>query len=125
MHLEMDEVVKWQGSTVEVEAPLIRRLLWTTTSINVILDGKPILRTGGQLKFVGSQSAVFTHSGLEHTAKLNWGMSGLCSFPYQLRIDEVLVSTARVHIRNWPIAGIPLVVMAGLVLGISHVLHHL
>jgi hypothetical protein len=94
---------KWQGSAIQVQARLVPRFLWTTASIDVFLDQQCILRTGGQLKFTGVQSAEFTHAGSKHTAELSWGGSGIWfSFPYQLRIDGAAVSASRVHIRNWP-----------------------
>jgi len=106
----MSNGVKWQDSKLDVQAQLIPRFLWTTASIDVFLGGQCILRTGRRMKFTGSHSTTFTHSGSIHTAELSWGRSGLSwSFPYQLRIDGVPVADSSVHVRNWPlglIAGI-------------------
>jgi len=99
----MGEVIQWQGSTVNVQARLISRFFWTTASIDVFVDGKCILRTGGQKKCTGSCSASFTHSGSTHTAGLSWGYGILRSFPYKLQIDGVPISQARVHVQNWPL----------------------
>lgn len=107
----MSELVTWQGSKVEVEARLIPRFLWTTASIDVFLDGDCILRTGGQLKAIGSQVVSFAHAGSVHTAELSWGMGVLWSFPYQLRLDGSLVSQSRVRVRNWPL-GVLLLLIA-------------
>jgi hypothetical protein len=116
----MSEVIKWQNSAVDVQARLIPRFLWSTASIDVSLDGQRILSTGGQMKFTGSHSTTFTHSGSMHTAELSWGTSGLSfSFPYQLRIDDVHVSASRVRIKNWPIVLIPAILIAGVLLVIS------
>jgi len=118
-----NEAIEWQDGKVEVEARLVPRFFWTTASINVFLGGQCILRTGGQLKLTGSHSTTFTHSGAEHTAELSWGLSGLVSFPYQLQIDGLVVSAARVRILNWPIGLIAMVVIMTLLLTIFHFLH--
>lgn len=123
---DMNHLVTWQGCLVDVQASLVARYLWHTASIDVTLDGRPILQTGGQLKATGSCSTTFTHSGSTHTAQLSWGISvfGL-SFPYQLRIDGVPLVASRVQVRNWPIS---MVVMTGekmaLVAAIFYVIHH-
>jgi hypothetical protein len=120
----MGEIVKWQGSTVEVQARLVPRYLWNTASIDVSLDGQQILRTGGQLKFNGLCSTTFTRAGSTHTAELSWGFSGLSfSFPYQLRIDGAPVATSRVRIRNWPAALVVIAVGAAVLLAILHFVH--
>ena len=118
---DMNEIIKWQGSVVDVQARLVPRYLWNTASIGVFLDGQRILQTGGELKFTGSYSTTFTHSGSTHTAELTWGFSGLSfSFPYQLRIDGAPVAASRVHIRNWPVALIVIAVGVAALLLIFH-----
>jgi hypothetical protein len=101
----MSGIIQWQGSAVEVRARLIPRFLWTTASIDVFLDGQCILRTGGQMKVLGSHSTSFSHSGSTHTADLSWGNPGasLRYFPYKLRIDGAPISEARVYVQNWPV----------------------
>ena len=112
----MSEVIKWQGSAVEVRARLVPRFLWNTASIDVLLDGQRILQTGGQLKFTGSRVATFSHSGSDHTAELSWGFSGLSfSLPYRLQIDGVPVAASRVRIQNWPL-GVAVGIMLAMVL---------
>ena len=118
----MSDVIKWQDSPVNVQARLVPRFLWTTASIDVFLGEQCILRTGGQVKFTGSQSARFTHSGSSHTAELSWGANGSSfSFPYQLRIDGVLVSTSRVSIRNRRVRWIAVIVVVVLALALHFV----
>jgi|SRR3974390_9977 hypothetical protein len=117
----MSEAIKWQGRRVEVQARLVPRYLWNTASIDVFLDGQPILKTGGGFKFTGSSSASFTHEGSSHKADLSWGFCGLSfSIPYQLRINNAPVAAARVPIRNWPVA---LVVVAAVVAAVSVLFH--
>ena len=100
----MDNIVTWRGCLVDVQARLIARYLWHTASLEVILDGRTILQTGGQLKASGSCSTTFMHASTTHTAELSWGISMLgLSFPYQLRIDGVPIVASRVKVRNWPI----------------------
>ena len=120
----MSELITWQGSKVDVQARLIPRFLWSTASIDVLLDGECILRTGGQVKAIGSQSAIFCHSGSEHTVELSWGVGFLWSFPYQLRIDGAPISIARVHVRNWPLGLCVAFLVAAAVGLFFHLLRH-
>ena len=114
----MNEVARWQGSTVEVKARLVPRFLWNIASIDVFLDGRCILRTGGKLNLTGSYSASFDHTGSSHRAELTWGFSGLSfSFPYRLQIDGVPVAASRVQVENWW-AGLAVGVLFGLVLAV-------
>ena len=120
----MSEIIKWQDSTVDVQARLVPRYLWNTASIDVFLDGQQILRTGGQLGLTGSYSATFTHGGSTHTAELRWGFSGLSfPFPYQLRIDGANVVVSRVRIRNWPIALVVIAVGVAVVWAFFHFIY--
>jgi len=114
----MNEVARWQGSAVEVQARLVPRFLWNTASIDVFLDGKCILRTGGKLNLTGSYSATFDHSGSTHKAELTWGFSGLSfSFPYRLQIDGVPVVASRVQVENWW-TGLAVGILFGLVMAV-------
>ncbi|HVU09064.1 MAG TPA: hypothetical protein VHG89_11020 [Verrucomicrobiae bacterium] len=97
----MVEAIKWQENPIDVQARLVPKFLWTTASIDVFLNGQCILRTGGQMKFAGSCSNAFNHSGVEHKVQLSWGFGGLRSFPYKLQIDGNLISNSRVRVRNW------------------------
>jgi len=107
----------WQGSIVAVQARLVPRFLWTTASIEVSLERQCILRTGGQFKFVGSQSATFTHAGSTHVAELSWDASrsfSLFSLPYRLRIDGVAVAAGPARIHNWPVGLAAAILLAAL-----------
>jgi hypothetical protein len=120
----MSEIIKWKDSTVDVQARLIPRFLWSTASIDVFLDGQCILRTGGQLKFTGSHSTTFSHSDSTHTAELSWGTTiSLMSFPYQLRVDGVPVASSRVYIRNWPLGLTVWISIAVLLALLFHFVH--
>jgi len=100
-------MTSWQGKAVSVRAHYVPRFVWTTASIDVYLDDRCILRTGGQFKLAGSHSATFTDGGAEHRAELTWGGSGGFRFPYQLRIDGVLIADALVAVENWGMIFIP------------------
>src|SRR5580704_10104500 len=90
---EMNEVIKWQDGTVDVQAALIPRFVWTVASIDVLLYGQCILQTGGQMKLTGSHSTSFNYCGSSHTVTLSWGRKGLApSFPFELRIDDVQIA---------------------------------
>jgi hypothetical protein len=111
----------WHGSTIEVTARLIPRYLWTTASIDVFLDGRCILRTGGQMKTIGSSSAEFHHDGAVHIVELSWDRvqpQGLTrhSFPYQLSIDGAKLAASEVAVDNAGLIVIPLFLMSSLLL---------
>jgi hypothetical protein len=114
---ELDDPVpstktKWNGHAVEVSARLIPRYLWTTASINVFIDGRCILRTGGQFKAVGSSSAEFDDDGSVHSVRLAWDQAIFHRFPYRLSIDGTEVSEALVPVDNYPMLLIPLLALA-------------
>jgi hypothetical protein len=119
----MSEIIRWRGSAVDVQARLVPRFLWSTSSIDVFLDGQCILRTGGQFKAIGSHSATFTHSGSTHTAELSWGYGLSGSFPYKLRIDGTSVSEARVRVQNWPLGLFVAFLVAAVILALFHYVH--
>jgi len=104
----------WQGKTISVRASYIPRFLWTTASIDVFLDGRCVLRTGGQLKVVGSHAAKFNDGGFEHRMELKWGVSSNFRFPYQLYIDGVLAGESQVQVENQQMIMIPVLLMLGL-----------
>jgi hypothetical protein len=117
--------VNWQGGTIEVQARLVPRWLWCTASIEVLLDGRCILETGGSLKATGSREVTFARAGSRHTAKLSWGWGFLRSFPYKLRLDGAAVSEARVRVRNWPMVVVFPLVLGALWGALSHFIHGL
>lgn len=120
----MSESIKWQDCDVRVEAWLVPDFLWTTATIEVLLDGRCILGTGGQLKFTGLRTAAFVHNGTTHKVELEWGASGLgFSVPYQLRIDGLGVARSRVFVQNWRMALIAVVLVILLGAAIFHLFH--
>ena len=108
--------VLWEGSAVEVRARVVPRYFWTTCSIDVFLDGRRILKTGGQMKAVGSSIAEFHHDGAAHKAELSWGharmehASGL-TFPYRLFFDGGKIAVSDVRVENPASAFIPLLII--------------
>ena len=92
---------EWRGSVIRVRARLIPRFLCQTASIDVFVDDRPVLRTGGQLKLVGGASSTFQHLGSSHILELNWGIGLPWSFPYTLSIDGTQVTESRVYVQNW------------------------
>jgi hypothetical protein len=116
----MSETIQWQSNAIDVQARLVPRFLWTTASIDVLLNGQCILKTGGQMKLTGSYSTTFSHSEATHKAELSWGVGGLFSFPYKLRIDDNLISDSRVRVRNWPLGLIIWIGVAGVIFSILH-----
>ena len=116
----MSEAIQWKSNVIDVQARLVPRFLWTTASIDVFLNGQSILKTGGQMKLTGSFSTAFSHSEATHKAELSWGVGGLFSFPYKLRIDDNLISDSRVRVRNWPLGFALWIGIAGVVCSIIH-----
>jgi hypothetical protein len=97
--------IHWHGSTVEVKSRLVPIYFWTTASIDVFLDGRCILRSGGQKKVSGSSSAHFDHGGSTHVVELSWEKAHGIEFPYILRIDDAKVAVSGVLVENaWLIA---------------------
>ncbi len=107
---------RWHGSRVEVTARLVPRYLWTTASIDVYLDGLCILRTGGQMKIIGSSSAEFHHDGSAHPVDLCWGVAFHNRFPYELRIDGAKVAVSEVAVENAWLVVVPLLALASPIL---------
>jgi hypothetical protein len=101
---------------IEVKARIVPRYCWTTASIDVFLDGRCILRTGGQMKVTGSSCAEFDHDGSTHSVELSWGKATGLEFPYVLTIDDAKVSLAGVPIENPTLTAIPVLIVAGVVL---------
>jgi hypothetical protein len=109
----------WEGSTVEVRARIVPRFLWTTASIDVYLDGRCILKTGGQMKAVGSTLAEFYHGGAAHTAALSWGQARMShslslTFPYQLFFDGAKIIVSDVSVEN-PASAYNLIMIGALI----------
>ena len=108
--------IRWHGSEVLVKARLVPRYGWTTASIDVFLDGRCIVRTGGQTKVTGSSWAVFDHDGSRHFVELSWGMARGLEFPYVLRINDAKVALSEVPVENPGLSVIPALIVISLLL---------
>ena len=104
MNSEHVPPLDWQGNEIQVTARLLPRFLWSTASIDVSVAGTCVLQTGGQPRITGASSSEFSRNGVVHRAELAWRRGALCSFPYRLQIDGVLVSESRVRVENWPLS---------------------
>ena len=60
--------IPWARSQLQVRAYVVPRYCWTTASIDVVIDGQPVLQTGGKLRVVGSHASDFQHRGASHRA---------------------------------------------------------
>ena len=94
----------WKGASVRVTSRIIGRYAWTTASIDVSVNGKTILKSGGVMKISGDTVSTFEHEGVAHMAALSWGRMSLRSFPYRLEIDGDLIADSRVFVSNWWVA---------------------
>ena len=113
--------VLWNNCTVTVRAHSVPRLLFTSASIDVYLDGDCILRSGGKASLTGGCTEPFTHAGAQHQVDLRWGHSRWYRFPYEVRIDGQLVDQGVVPVENWYVpAGIygSIGAMIGIAIGI-------
>src|SRR5271155_148805 len=102
---------RWKDHNIDVQARLVPRFLWTTASIDVYLDGKCILKTGGQLKSTGSRRGNFADADGVHAVDLRWGIGYLRSFPYTLSIDDQIIYRGRVLVSNWPLGLLVMIVI--------------
>jgi hypothetical protein len=102
------------GKIYQVRAHLVPRYFWTSASIDVYLDGRCILMTGGQMKLTGGYSRAFTDGGQQHLAELKWGVGWQHHFPYELWIDGKMVAQSRVPVENWGMIFIPATIIAGI-----------
>lgn len=100
----------WKGASVQVTSRIIGRYAWTTASIDVSVDGKIVLRSGGVMKITGHAASAFEHEGVAHNVGLSWGRISLRSFPFRLEIDGDLIADSRVFVSNWWVAYWPLAV---------------
>ena len=91
----------WNGVSIQVTARTVPRYLFTTASIDVMVDGRQVIGTGGVLKRTGSHQVSFQIGNLSHRATLSWGVGSPASFPFRLQIDEALVLEGRVPTKNW------------------------
>jgi hypothetical protein len=97
----------WRETDITVRAWLVPRYLWATASIEVFFAGERILRTGGQLRVVGSVSTRFFYQGIPCKVELAWRQARRGAFPYVLTIDGRQVREASVRVENLWMAVIP------------------
>ena len=88
-------------STVLVTARMISQYTWTTASLEVCVDGGPILRTEGTKGADRAQQAQFAYKGKTLDVSLKWGAKSLRSIPYTLEIGGLIAAASRAPIRNW------------------------
>lgn len=103
--------VSWNGADVAITARTIPRWAWNTASIDVAVNGRNILRTGGVFRFTGKHIEHFDFRGSSHVCEIAWGMASLRYFPFSLNIDGLPILKSRVPIQNWWYALWPWVVV--------------
>jgi hypothetical protein len=94
----------WRGTPVSITAKLVPRCVWQSASIDVAVNGRVVLKTGGVFKLVGKHAETFTFDGIGHSVEVTWGKAALRSFPFSLSIDGMPVMESRVPISNWWLA---------------------
>jgi hypothetical protein len=99
----------WANRDVKVIARAIPRYFWLTVSIDVYLEQVCILRTGGQLKRIGTQRNAFIYNQEPHEVELSWTPARLRFWPYRLSIDDEPVIISKVYVTNWPLQFIPVI----------------
>ena len=86
---------------MSIAAKLVPRYVWQSASIDVAVNGRSVLKTGGVFKLVGKHTETFASNGIEHNVEVTWGKAALRSFPFRLSIDGMPVLESRVPISNW------------------------
>jgi hypothetical protein len=94
----------WRGTPVSITAKLVPRYAWQSASLDVAVNGRFVLKTGGVFKLVGKHAETFASDGIEHSVEVTWGKAALRSFPFSLSIDGMSVLESRVPICNWWLA---------------------
>jgi hypothetical protein len=89
--------------------------MWTTASIDVSVDGKTVLQTGGVPEVTGKVSKQFEYDQRMYTATISWTRGALRSFPFTLAIDDAVILHSRVPISNWWMAFAPTVIALAVV----------
>lgn len=117
------ETLFWQNGKLTVTARMTPKYLWTTASIDVYLDEKCILKTRGQRATRGTKINDFQYNGRSHVVELSWTppRNGLF-YPFRLAIDQQIIDSAEVYIRNWPLAIVGALLIVGVILGIPAIL---
>jgi hypothetical protein len=109
----------WKGTPIRVTARIVPRYAWLTTSIDVAVDGRVVLKTGGVRKVVGVHDETVEVDGVRRRLSLAWGAFSSGSFPFSLAIDDAVVLESRVSAPYWWVAYWPIVVciLLGIALG--------
>lgn len=94
----------WKGASIEVTSRIVARYAWTTASIEVSVNGRTVLRSGGVMKIAGDSAASFEYAGMSHQATLSWGRASFRSFPFRLEVDGELIADSCVRTSNWWLA---------------------
>jgi hypothetical protein len=97
---------------------MVSRYAWLTTSIDVMVNGRTVLQTGGVMKAVGVHSETVDLAGSHRRVDLSWRPFENGSFPFSLAIDGTVVLESRVAppfwwVSFWPYAAL---VLLGVVL---------
>ena len=115
--MEGSPSTNWSGVPIRVSAIAVPRYAWLTTSIDVTVHGRRVLRTGGVMKLVGAHSETIELAGARRRMDLSWGAFKRGSFPFSLAIDGVVVLESRVAARYWWLAYWPYAALV--VLGVA------
>ena len=102
----------WSGVPIRVTARVVPRYAWRTTSIDVAVNGRTVLQTGGVRKIIGVHSETLDLAGVQHLMELSWGQFTSGAFPFLLKIDGVVVLESRVVAPYWWVAYWPYVAVA-------------
>jgi len=102
---------KWKDEEVEINASFIPQRFWIAASIDVLLNQKKILSTGGQLKFKGTCIERFDHAQMSHTVRLEWERFFLHSIPCSVYVDDEPVFQGSVAITNRPMNIVALILL--------------
>jgi hypothetical protein len=100
----------WNDATICVSARQIARYAWTTASIDVTVDDKVVLRTGGVLAATGRCTGEFEFRGSSHNAEIIWGIGWDPRFPSSYNLMASRLKNLGVPVKNWWFAYWPFLV---------------
>ena len=109
------QATTWNGVPLRITCRLVPRWAFTTASIDVYLDDRPTLRTGGVFKIVGSQVEQFEFAGERHELSVSWGKASPRHFPVTVSVDGIALANRKVPIENWYMGYWPWLLLAAAV----------
>ena len=113
--------IRWNNADLSIRARFMPEKLFLVATIDVWLDQRRILSTGGKLKLQGTCVERFDHLGAQHQVRLEWQKFLLHYVPCSLFVDNLLIATETIRIDNraMNVVGLILAYAFAVALGLS------